>query len=425
MREFLNLPLDASENGYKIDEMLALIHLLMFILAIGWSVFFYYSIYKFRKSNNPVANYTGVTTKTSTWLEVALVFFETILLTAFAMPLWAERVVEFPAKEESTIVRIIGEQFAWNVHYPGVDGKFGRSDVLLITADNPIGIDRENEDAKDDVITNNQLNIPVNKPVIIYLGSKDVIHSLSFPVLRAKHDAMPGKLIPMWFKPIKTSLEVQNETIQTYDLTKLPATKNIILPKIEELTISAGGNLKNYILMENATKDGNDVLYSGMLLDADNVKALVDNSISKVKARKVNPVLQTLLTTEDYKDATGNILVPMGTPLIDDFVSMLLQNNISQVTARHKAKLNYFIFWEDYSSASISKGSAVTDLSLEQLKIAGIKNISIALATPIEMACAQLCGLGHYRMRGYVNIQTQEEYDIWMKEKEAELVASE
>ncbi|MSQ45435.1 MAG: hypothetical protein EXR24_00425 [Ignavibacteria bacterium] len=425
MREFLNLPLDASENGYKIDEMIALIHWIMFILAIGWSVFFYYSIYKFRKSKNPVANYTGVTSKTSTWLEVAMVVFETILLIAFAIPLWAERVVEFPAKEESTIVRIIGEQFAWNVHYPGVDGKFGRTDVSLITADNPIGIDRENEDAKDDVITNNQLNIPVNKPVIIYLGSKDVIHSLSFPVLRAKHDAMPGQLIPMWFKPVKTSLEVQNETIQTYDLTKLPATKNIILPKIEELTISAGGNLKNYILMENATKDGNDVLYSGMLLDADNVKALVDNSISKVKARKVNSVLQTLLTTEDYKDATGNILVPMGTPLIDDFVSMLLQNNISQVTARHKAKLDYFIFWEDYTSASISKGSAVTDLSLEQLKIAGIKNISIALATPIEIACAQLCGLGHYRMRGYVNIQTQEEYDIWMKEKEAELVASE
>ena len=33
---------------------------------------------------------------------------------------------------------------------------------------------------------------------------------------------------------------------------------------------------------------------------------------------------------------------------------------------------------------------------------------------PIEIACAQLCGLGHYRMIGYVTVDTPETYKRWM-----------
>jgi cytochrome c oxidase subunit 2 len=37
----------------------------------------------------------------------------------------------------------------------------------------------------------------------------------------------------------------------------------------------------------------------------------------------------------------------------------------------------------------------------------------------MEIACAQLCGLGHYRMRGYLYIQTQEEFNNWIIQQEA------
>lgn len=33
-----------------------------------------------------------------------------------------------------------------------------------------------------------------------------------------------------------------------------------------------------------------------------------------------------------------------------------------------------------------------------------------------EIACAQLCGLGHYRMRGFLTVQPQEEFDKWLTE---------
>jgi len=34
-----------------------------------------------------------------------------------------------------------------------------------------------------------------------------------------------------------------------------------------------------------------------------------------------------------------------------------------------------------------------------------------------EIACAQLCGNSHYRMRGYVTIDTEEEYAAWLVEQ--------
>ena len=107
----------------------------------------------------------------------------------------------FPAESEAVVVRVVGEQFAWNVQYPGADGKFGRTDVKLVSADNPLGLDRKDPDAKDDITTINQLNLPVDRPVLVHLSSKDVIHSFGLYEMRVKQDAIPGLDIPVWFIP--------------------------------------------------------------------------------------------------------------------------------------------------------------------------------------------------------------------------------
>ena len=41
-----------------------------------------------------------------------------------------------------------------------------------------------------------------------------------------------------------------------------------------------------------------------------------------------------------------------------------------------------------------------------------------------EIACAQLCGNSHYKMKGYMTIHSQEEYDNWLSQ-EAEYLESE
>ena len=36
-----------------------------------------------------------------------------------------------------------------------------------------------------------------------------------------------------------------------------------------------------------------------------------------------------------------------------------------------------------------------------------------------EINCSQLCGLGHYRMRGFVTVQTEAEFNAWLAEEAA------
>ncbi len=203
MLKFLGMPIQASAHAAEIDQMTVLVHWLMAVLFVGWGVFFLFVIFRFRKGANPRASYTGAKGKISKGIEVAVAVIEGILLVFYAIPAWATRVTRFPSESEAVVVRVVGEQFAWNIHYPGPDGKFGRTDIRKVTADNPLGLDRTDPNAKDDVTTINQLYLPENRPVLVHLSSKDVIHSFGLIEMRVKQDAIPGMTMPVWFVPTR------------------------------------------------------------------------------------------------------------------------------------------------------------------------------------------------------------------------------
>ena len=201
MLNYLGLPVAASTHAGEIDNMIVLVHWLMLVLFIGWGAFFLFVLFRFRKGANPKADYAGAKGKFAKSTEVAVGIVEIVLLVGFAIPAWATRVTRFPAENEAVVVRVVGEQFAWNVQYPGADGKFGRTDIKLINEDNPLGLDRRDPNAKDDITTVNQLTLPVDRPVLVHLSSKDVIHSFGLYEMRVKQDAVPGLDIPVWFIP--------------------------------------------------------------------------------------------------------------------------------------------------------------------------------------------------------------------------------
>lgn len=103
--------------------------------------------------------------------------------------------------QNATVVHVTAQQFLWNFHYPGPDGAFGRTDPSLIDPANLLGLDTNDPAAKDDLVTQGELHVPVNKPVIVQLKSKDVIHSFFLPNMRVKQDAVPGMDIRIWFTP--------------------------------------------------------------------------------------------------------------------------------------------------------------------------------------------------------------------------------
>lgn len=201
MLSFLGLPVQASTHAPEIDQMISLIHWLMLVLFVGWGAFFVFVLAKFRRAANPKADYQGAHGKLSKGLEIAVVVVEMVLLIFYAIPAWATRVADMPSEGEAVVVRVVAEQFAWNIHYPGADGKFGRTEASRVAADNPVGLDRSDPVGKDDIVTINQMNIPVDKPILVHLSSKDVIHSFGLFEMRVKQDAIPGMSIPVWFIP--------------------------------------------------------------------------------------------------------------------------------------------------------------------------------------------------------------------------------
>ncbi|MBI5217147.1 MAG: hypothetical protein HY960_15430 [Ignavibacteriae bacterium] len=421
MEQFLGLPPIASEHGIEVDHLLVLLHWLMLILFVGWTSYFLYALIRFRKKSQPVANYVGTKSKIVLYLALAIAIFEVVLDVAYSVPVWEKRINEFPSEKEATVVRIVAEQFAWNIHYPGPDGIFGKTSLNLIDPDNPLGLDRNDPGAKDDIITINQLNVPVNKPVIVRLTSKDVIHSLNLPFLRLKQDAIPGMMIPLWFMPNKTTAEIQQTLAHKVQLKPfIEKTKSVTIPPEQTLSIS-GSALDGFVLTQDAIDNtGASILSAGELLNSDNVKRLIENNVTSVKAREVAQ-LDKYLSTQEIKDKDGNPVLMKGEPMMEEAVTRAMKAGATQLSVRPSAKLDTYVAMEEYKDNSgnviLEKNGFVDDAIIDKLVEAGIMEITISTSTPTEIACAQLCGLGHYRMRGYMIIQTPEEFNAWMTEQ--------
>jgi len=205
--KLLDLPYLASEHGKHVDDLIVYVHCLMGVLFVGWLGYFLYTIFRFRKSKHPKADYVGVKGHVSNWVEGGVAVVEAVLLIGFAVPLWAKSVTRPPAEKESTVIHVLAKQFNWNAHYAGPDGVMGRQDPTLAATSggqDPFGIDRKNDPhAKDDVVVMGNIVVPVNKPVVAHVTGLDVIHSFAIRSMRICQDAIPGLSIPTWFTPTK------------------------------------------------------------------------------------------------------------------------------------------------------------------------------------------------------------------------------
>ncbi|HAK54961.1 MAG: hypothetical protein QF463_16140 [Vicinamibacterales bacterium] len=122
---------------------------------------------------------------------------------AIGLPVWNEYFMA-EAPPDAVTVEVVGQQFFWNVRYPGADGEFGATDIQLMDdVVNPIGLDRSDPAAVDDIVWLNEIYVPVNRPVRVVLRSKDMIHSFFLPHLRVKQDVIPGMVPELVFVPTR------------------------------------------------------------------------------------------------------------------------------------------------------------------------------------------------------------------------------
>src|SRR6185437_4078359 len=211
-------------HGEDVDGLLLGLHNVMLLLFVGWIIYLFFVLWRFRAKRNPQANPVGVKTFIFVLLIGFVVVEEAVTLFGAGIPLWNNFVTVYPDEKQATVVRVTAQQFTWNARYPGKDGKFGAQHHTLISAKNPLGYIPSDEAGKDDVVPPlKDIRVPLEpidadgdgkqdvdllgrpqfKPVIIYLTSMDVIHSFKVLPLRITQDAIPGMIIPIHFMPTR------------------------------------------------------------------------------------------------------------------------------------------------------------------------------------------------------------------------------
>ena len=169
------LPEDVSTYGNDIDFLFHLIYYITgatFVLVAAALIAF---LVLYRHKEGRRATYThGNTTLEIVWTVVPTLIL--VVLTFLSVPTWARIKMQMP--QTDLTVQVNAKQFNWIVTYPGPDGKFG---------------------TEDDKTFENEIHVPVGKPVKLILKSQDVIHSVYMPNLRFKQDAVPGREIAAWF----------------------------------------------------------------------------------------------------------------------------------------------------------------------------------------------------------------------------------
>ena len=196
------LPPLASEHGEGIDRMI--IYLLVCtgaLILLGHIVLGYFIL---RSSGRDRAITDVPTHRTQQIWSIVPAIVMTLVaeggVLVIGLPVWGQLYGQEPPSD-AVLVEVTGEQFTWNIRYPGEDGELGRTDPRLISVQNALGLDPSDPAAADDILDLALIYAPVNRPVHVRLRSKDVLHSFYLPHHRIKQDAVPGMTIDLWFTP--------------------------------------------------------------------------------------------------------------------------------------------------------------------------------------------------------------------------------
>jgi cytochrome c oxidase subunit II len=200
------LPENVSTYGGKIDSLfIALVWLTGAAFAAVVISLLYFCL-RYRAQEGKKAEYThGNSFKAMAVTgTLALLVFVGIDMNVVRMSNAAAKELYAIPKDNALRVQVLAQQFSWGFRFPGPDGKFGRCDFKKADSTNIFGIDENDPDGKDDVVTEGALSVPVGVPVVLEMRAKDVIHSFFLPHFRVKQDVVPGMTTSMWFQATRT-----------------------------------------------------------------------------------------------------------------------------------------------------------------------------------------------------------------------------
>ncbi|MDB4969863.1 MAG: cytochrome c oxidase subunit [Myxococcales bacterium] len=176
-------PFDASLDGFRNDALFAITTLMVSVLFVIVCGILLWAVVMHRQGRHAAVYERGVGQRhlLFTGFITAVIFFGidgTLLVDAWLdldQALW-----RFPRADEHPVeIEIWAQQWSWNARYPGPDGTFN---------------------TPDDIVTLNDVHVPLNRPVVLHLRSKDVVHSFYLPNFRIKQDVLPSVETRLWFQ---------------------------------------------------------------------------------------------------------------------------------------------------------------------------------------------------------------------------------
>ncbi|MBT8061764.1 MAG: c-type cytochrome [Xanthomonadales bacterium] len=191
---------EIASNWGMIDTTVNITFWVTGAVFIAVNLFLAWVILKFNHHKGQAAHYEPENKKLEIWLT-AITTLGVAAMLAPGLFVWA-KFVEVP--EGADEVEVVGQQWHWSYRYPGADGVLGKTDMALISVDNPFGVDPEDPNGADDrLVYDPELHLPMDRPVKLLLRSKDVLHDFAVAEFRVKMDLVPGMVTYMWLTPTR------------------------------------------------------------------------------------------------------------------------------------------------------------------------------------------------------------------------------
>ncbi|MFQ3213687.1 MAG: cytochrome c oxidase subunit 2 [Marivirga sp.] len=208
IKEFNNYQLPvASVHGVEYEYMFWLTMAVTGVVFVLTQVLLFYFAWKYQYKAGTKALFYPDNNK----LELAWTFIPAVVLAVLVFTGWRVWTdVTAKAPEDTNNIEIMGYQFAWEVRYPGMDGKLGNHDYRKISPINSFGIDPTDKASLDD-FKYREMVIPKGEPVTFNIRARDVLHSVFAPHFRLKMDAVPGMPTSFTFTATKTTEEMREE----------------------------------------------------------------------------------------------------------------------------------------------------------------------------------------------------------------------
>lgn len=196
----------ASAHGLELDSIFNITLFFTGIVFILTHIALFWFSYKYRDDKNRKASFFPHSTKLEIiWTVIPSIVL--IFLVVRGLNIWNIVMSDVDPNEEHIEIEATGYQFAWDLRYPGADGRLGTKNFRLIDpGTNPLGQDWTDLKNVDDFMPD-KIVLPVGKKVRVRINSKDVLHNFYLPHFRVKMDAVPGLPTYFIFTPTKTTAE--------------------------------------------------------------------------------------------------------------------------------------------------------------------------------------------------------------------------